>query len=103
MFKFVAAAALVVTTASCAPRPTSTVSLFRTGDFDTMSCLQVKAELASERINLAALKKRQADAAAGGFWALTRVSNLMGSDVSAVVGASKSKVLALEQRVARCN
>jgi len=77
-----------------------------TGAFDGMSCSSAKNSLASERVKLAALEKQQNSAATGDaigvFLVLVPVSKLAGGDVAGEVGASKGKVLALEQRVARC-
>lgn len=107
MLKFVAAAALVLTTAACTPRADSIAPVSMTGAFDTMSCSKAKTDLASERTKLAALEKKQNNAATGDaigvFLVLIPVSKLTGGDVAGEVGTSKGKVLALEQRVARCN
>ena len=77
-----------------------------TGAFDGMSCSAAKNALASERVNLTALEKQQNNAATGDaigvFLVLVPVSKLTGGDVAGEVGTSKGKVLALEQRVARC-
>jgi len=77
-----------------------------TGAFDHLSCSQAKSQLDSERVELAALEKRQNGAATGDaigvFLILVPVSKLTGGDVAGEVGTSKGKVLALEQRMARC-
>lgn len=104
--KFALAAACVVLTTACTPRPESIAPVSMTGAFDSMTCNQAITALNEERVTLANLSQRQNSAATadavGVFLVLVPVSKLSGGDLAGEVGASKGKVLALEQRVARC-
>jgi hypothetical protein len=105
--KFLVAAALLVSTAACSPRPDAIAPVSMTGAFDHLSCSKAKSQLDSERVKLAGLEKRQNSAATGDaigvFLVLVPVSKLTGGDVAGEVGTSKGTVIALEQRVARCS
>lgn len=100
------ASALLVFTAACSERPDAIAPVSMTGAFDSMSCSTAKTYLASERVKLASLEKQQNSAATGDaigvFLVLVPVSKLTGGDVAGELGASKGKVIALEQRMARC-
>lgn len=102
MFALVA----VASASACTPRAAAVAPVSMTGAFDHLSCSQANNQLATERVNLAALEKKQNGAATGDaigvFLVLVPVSKLTGGDVAGELGASKGKVLALEQRVARC-
>jgi hypothetical protein len=104
--KVIAASACVLFTMACTPRPDSIPPVSMTGAFDNMSCNQAMTALNAERVTLADLEKRQNSAATadavGVFLVLIPVSKLTGGDVAGQLGASKGKVLALEQRVASC-
>lgn len=93
-------------TSACSERPDAIAPVSMTGAFDSMSCATAKSSLASEREKLAVLEKQQNSAATGDaigvFLVLVPVSKLTGGDVAGELAASKGKVLALEQRVARC-
>lgn len=92
---------------ACTPRPDSIAPVSMTGAFDNLSCAQAQTQLNSKRVELAALEKQQNNAATadavGVFLVLIPVSKLTGGDVAGKVGTSKGAVLALEQRLARCN
>jgi hypothetical protein len=100
------ATAILLLASACSPRPDAIAPVSMTGAFDGMSCSAAKNDLASERVKLAALEKRQNSAATGDaigvFLVLVPVSKLTGGDVAGEVGTSKGKVIALEQRVSRC-
>lgn len=92
--------------AACTPRADSIPPVSMTGAFDGMSCRQATTELNAERSKLASLVQQQNSAATadavGVFLVLVPVSKLTGGDRAGELGASKGKVLALEQRVANC-
>lgn len=104
--KIMLASALIVTTAACTPRPDSIAPVSMTGAFDTMSCNQAINDLNTERKFLAELERQQNEAATadaiGVFLVLVPVSKLTGGDRAGAIGASKGKVIALEQRISRC-
>lgn len=106
MNKKIIATSLLLLATACTPRADSIAPVSMTGAYDSMSCSSAKDHLASERATLAALEKKQNSAATGDaigvFLVLVPVSKLTGGDVAGEVGTSKGKVLALEQRVARC-
>jgi|AntRauMFilla1563_2_1112583.scaffolds.fasta_scaffold67392_1 hypothetical protein len=99
-------AVLLTSISACSERPDAIPPVSMTGAFDGMSCSNAKNSLATERVNLSRLEKQQNSAATGDaigvFLVLVPVSKLTGGDVAGELGASKGKVLALEQRVARC-
>tara|TARA_R100000935_G_scaffold10792_1_gene21537 strand:+ start:542 stop:877 length:336 start_codon:yes stop_codon:yes gene_type:complete len=100
------AASCVALTAACTPRPESIAPVSMTGAYVNFSCKQATSELAKERQNLVTLSDQQNKAATadafGVFLVLIPVSKLTGGDKAGEVGASKGKVLALEQRVSSC-
>lgn len=104
--KTLAAAACLMLTIACTPRADSIPPVSMTGAFDGMSCNQAVAALNEERVTLARLEQQQNSAATadavGVFLVLVPVSKLTGGDRAGELGASKGKVLALEQRVSRC-
>jgi hypothetical protein len=97
---------LVLASAACTPRPDSIAPVSMTGAFDRMPCQSAKQQLQTERVRLTALEKKQNEAATGDaigvFLILVPVSKLTGGDVAGEIGASKGKVIALEQRLASC-
>lgn len=97
---------LLVVAAACTPRPDSIAPVSMTGAYDNMSCNQAVNELNAERPRLVELERQQNAAATadavGVFLVLVPVSKLTGGDRAGSIGASKGKVLALEQRVSRC-
>lgn len=104
---FFAAGAILTLSMACTPRPDSIAPVSMTGAFDNLSCAQAQTQLSSERAKLTALEQKQNSAATadaiGVFFVLIPVSKLTGGDVAGDVGTSKGAVLALEQRLARCN
>lgn len=96
----------ILLTAGCTPRPGSIAPVSMTGAFDNMSCNQAITELNSERRILADLEQQQNAAATadaiGVFFVLVPVSKVTGNDRAGLIGASKGKVLALEQRISSC-
>ncbi|MDT8855055.1 hypothetical protein RNZ50_08500 [Paracoccaceae bacterium Fryx2] len=90
----------------CSPRADAVSAVSMTGAYDHLTCSQARNDLASQRVNLASLEKKQNGAATGDaigvFLVLIPVSKLTGGDVAGELAASKGKVIALEQRVARC-
>lgn len=105
--KIFAASACILSVMACTPRADSIPPVSMTGAFDSMSCNQAIMALNEERATLANLEQRQNSAATadavGVFLVLVPVSKLTGGDLAGEVGTSKGKVLALEQRVARCS
>lgn len=104
--KLTIGATLLLLTAACTPRPDSIAPVSMTGAFSTMSCNQAVTELNSERRILADLEASQNRAATadaiGVFFVLVPVSKVTGGDRAGQIGASKGKVIALEQRVSSC-
>lgn len=98
--------ALIASAAACTPRADAVSPVSMTGAYDRLSCSNASAQLASERVNMAALERKQNGAATGDaigvFLILVPVSKLTGGDVAGELATSKGKVLALEQRVASC-
>lgn len=92
--------------AACTPRPESIAPVSMTGAFNAVSCRQANAKLATERQTLSALESKQREAATadaiGVFLVLVPISKLTGGDRAGEIGASKGKVLALEQRLTTC-
>lgn len=101
------AGSLLLFAMACTPRPDSIAPVSMTGAFDHLSCSMAKEKLTTERLNLAALERKQNNAATadavGVFLLLVPVSKVTGGDVAGELGASKGAVLALEQRVDRCS
>ena len=97
---------LLLATSACTPRADSIAPVSMTGAFEHLSCSQAKSQMDAERVKLADLEKKQNSAATGDaigvFLILVPVSKLTGGDVAGEVATSKGKVLALEQRLARC-
>ena len=100
-------AAFALLAMACTPRSDSIPPVSMTGAFDSMSCNQETAALNEERATLVKLEQRQNSAATadavGVFLVLVPISKVTGGDLAGEVGTSKGKVLALEQRVSRCN
>jgi hypothetical protein len=92
--------------AACAQSPDAIAPVSMTGAFDGLSCASAQAALNNERQSLAALDARQRGAVAGDAVGVlligVPVASLTGSDKAGLIGASKGKILALEQRVASC-
>lgn len=107
MNKPIAAAACLIFAMACTPRADAIPPVSMTGAFDSMSCNQASTALNSERATLTRLEQQQNSAATadavGVFLVLVPISKLTGGDRAGELGASKGKVLALEQRVMKCN
>ena len=107
MNKPIAAAACLILAMACTPRADSIPPVSMTGAFDNMSCNQATTALNSERATLTRLEQQQNSAATadavGVFLVLVPISKLTGGDRAGELGASKGKVLALEQRLMKCN
>ena len=104
--KLLLTAGLIAASAGCTPRADAVAAVSMTGAYDSLSCSKASMQLNEERANLSRLEKKQNSAATGDaigvFLILVPVSKLTGGDVAGELGASKGKVLALEQRVSRC-
>lgn len=96
----------LVATVACTPRPESIAPVSMTGAFNAVSCRDASSQLATERQKLVGLEKQQNSAATadavGVFLVLVPISKLTGGDKAGEIGASKGKVLALEQRLQTC-
>lgn len=107
MNKPIAVAACLILAMACTPRADAIPPVSMTGAFDSMSCNQATTALNSERATLTRLEQQQNSAATadavGVFLVLVPISKLTGGDRAGELGASKGKVLALEQRVMKCN
>lgn len=98
--------AAIAALSACAPRASSVAPVPMTGAFDSMTCQRAQAQLAAERANVEALSERQNAAATGDaigvFLIAVPTSSVFGGNVQGELATAKGKVLALEQRVARC-
>lgn len=93
-------------TAACAPGPDSIAPVPMGNAFQQMSCTQASQILAQERANLASLSEMQRGNATGDAISVFLVgvpqSAVTGKNRAGEIGASKGKVLALEQRIMSC-
>jgi hypothetical protein len=93
-------------TIACTPRPESIAPVSMTGAFNAVSCRDARNQLETERQTLGKLEKQQNSAATadavGVFLVLVPISKVTGGDKAGEIGASKGKVLALEQRLQTC-
>jgi len=92
--------------AACAKSPESIAPVSMGNAFQSTSCSQAHAMLQTERQQLAALSSQQRSAvtgdAIGVFLIGVPTSSLTGGDVAGELGATKGKVVALENRLMRC-
>lgn len=108
MKKYLTISLLIAASAlgACAKRADSVVPVSMTGAFDGVTCKQIGPLLETERATMATLSQKQNSAATGdavGVFLLgVPVSSVVGGNVEGALAASKGKVLALEQRAARC-
>jgi hypothetical protein len=77
-----AASVILIFTGACTPRADAISPVSMTGAYDGMPCSKAKNQLATERVKLAALEKKQNGAATGDaigvFLILVPVSKLTG-------------------------
>lgn len=92
--------------AACAQSPDSIAPVSMGGAYEGISCQNAGVMLVEERQRLAALEAQQRSAVAGDavgvFLIGVPMSSLTGGDKSGLIGASKGKVIALENRLLRC-
>lgn len=100
------AAAVLISVAACAKGPDAIAPVAMHNAFAAVPCADARSQLIQERQTLAALESKQRSAATGDalgvFLIGVPVSSLTGNDVSGQIGASKGKVLALENRMMSC-
>lgn len=93
--------------AACAQSPDAIAPIPLGGAYDSVNCGQVANMLNQERAQLAALSAQQSSAQTGDFIGVfligVPVSSLSGGDKAGQIGASKGKVMALEQRLLACS
>jgi hypothetical protein len=106
MKKTILAIGILTAMSACAQRPDAIAPVPMGNAFATMPCQTAANELNMERQNLAALSAAQNSAASsdavGVFLIGIPWSSLSGGDKAGMVGASKGKVIALEQRLSTC-
>ena len=92
--------------AACAKSPDAIPPVSMAGAFDEVSCDYARQALLNERQTLASLSAAQSSAVAGDAVGVlligVPVSSLTGGDKAGDIGASKGKILALENRLVRC-
>lgn len=108
MTKYLTILAVIGTLAvsACAQSPSAIQPVSMTGAYDGISCSRAKADLAAQRETLRSLSEAQRSAVAGDAFGVfligVPVSSLTGGDRAGDIATAKGKVLALEQKVARC-
>jgi len=106
MSRPLAAAAALAILAGCAKGPDSIPPVSMGNAFARTTCGQAQALLIEERQRLAALESEQRSAVAGDavgvFLIGVPLSSLSGGDKAGQIGASKGKIVALENRLVAC-
>jgi hypothetical protein len=97
---------LIASIAACAQSPDAIAPIPMGDAYARNSCSNARAQLVTEKANLAALSEQQRSAQAGDAIGVLLIgipiSSVAGGNKAGLIGAAKGKIIGLEARISAC-